>query len=624
MDQKKTASTQALRSKALNKLPQAGSIKTKENADHSAENNKLMHELMVHQVELEMQNEELLVAKKQADAALQRYSELFEFAPVIHCTVDKRSEIKTINLNGASELGLPRSSILGRELTTFISPEYQADFKQQIASVFNKSQSTACELKLCLNTGIMWVQANFNLMQGDNECFVAFTDITEKKRTADLLLKQAHFDALTGLPNRRLFEERLENTFSAAQRKNKRFSLLSLDLDQFKDVNDSLGHQTGDQLLVEASKRLQNCVRGSDSVFRLGGDEFIVIVSDVIHIEDINQLAQRILESLSRPFHLGENEAYVSASIGIVVYPDDGTDIDSLMRNADQAMYAAKNDGRNCLRYFTQSMEQEVQKRLTLNSNLRQALGKSEFWLAYQPIVNLKSGKVDKAESLLRWEHAIEGNIPPKEFIPMMEESGLISSIGNWVFDQVALQAKHWIENINPHFQISLNMSPAQFKWRKTYTKSWLEHLKKINLDPSSIVIEITEGLLMSNDRKVMAQLDSFDAAGVKISIDDFGTGYSSLAYLKKFHIDYLKIDQSFVEGLTTDPESVVLCEAIIFIAHKLGLEVIAEGIETKEQRDLLIDLACDYGQGYLFSKPLNASEFEQFLLNNKDELLHS
>jgi diguanylate cyclase (GGDEF)-like protein/PAS domain S-box-containing protein len=619
-----TINKQTLRKKALDQLSQSDAIKTAENAYHSADRNKLMHELIVHQVELEMQNQELLAAKKQADFALNRYSELFEFAPVIHCTVDRGCKIKTINLNGASELGLPRSSIVGRELTTFIFPDHQNIFKQRIESVFNKSQGTPCELQLCLNTGPIWVQANFNLIQRDNECFVALTDITEKKLTADLLLKQARFDALTGLPNRHLFEERLADSFNSAQRNNKKFSLLSLDLDQFKDVNDSFGHHTGDQLLVEASQRLQNCVRGYDSVFRLGGDEFIVIVSEVMQIEDINQLAQRILNSLSTPFHLDENEAYVSVSIGIAVYPEDGKDADSLMKNADQAMYAAKNDGRNCVRYFTQSMEEKVQKRLTLSNNLRQALSNSEFWLAYQPIVNLKSGQVDKAESLLRWTQSTEGNISPTEFIPVAEDSGLIHSIGNWVFDQVTLQTQQWIKNLHPHFQISMNMSPAQFKGGKTHYKRWLEHLNDINLDPSNIVIEITEGLLMDNDSAVMSQLDSLDAAGVKISIDDFGTGYSSLAYLKKFHINYLKIDQSFVNSLTTDPDSKVLCEAIIFIAHKLGLEVIAEGIETTEQRDLLINLDCDYGQGYLFSKPLNVSDFEQFMLKNKEGLFRS
>ncbi|GAB55462.1 cyclic di-GMP phosphodiesterase Gmr [Glaciecola punicea ACAM 611] len=442
------------------------------------------------------------------------------------------------------------------------------------------------------------------------------TDITERKRAADISAKQANFDTLTGLPNRRLFQERLSHSLLNAETKGGEFALFSIDLDQFKDINDSLGHQMGDSLLIEAAKRLQACICRSDTVSRLGGDEFTVIIGEIVNIDSTKILAQRILDSLSAPFNLGDNVGHISASIGIVIYPKDGTDTESLIKNADQAMYAAKTDGRNCLRYFTKSMEEKVQKKLSLNKELRNALAKSEFWVAYQPIINLASGKVHKAESLLRWEHPELGNIPPIDFIPICEEYGLIASIGNWVFEQASLQTAVWRNTLDPNFQTSINVSPAQFKSDRTYHKNWLSHLDNINLDPQSIAIEITEGLLMEMSSHTTAQLDAFDAAGIEISLDDFGTGYSSLAYLQKFHIHYLKIDQSFIENLTLDSDNMVLCEAMIVLAHRLGVEVIAEGIETQKQRDLLLSINCDYGQGYLFSKPLTANEFETFVLN--------
>lgn len=728
-----------LREQAVTKLAEKKSLNSKHSLPGDADNHRLMHELMVHQIELEMQNEELLATKEQTSLALNRFTELFEFAPITYCTVTNSSEIKTINLDGVNQFGIPRLKLIGNRLSAFVSYDYLSIFNEHLDSVFSTNQTAQCELKLNSKSQQSWVQANFKFIQSHNECLIALTDITkrkeaedelnlaatvyeslneavmvtnvngliiainpsftkltgytskeaigqncsllrsdvhdqqffkimwqtlqtegkwegeiyntkkngeqyigwltistifdadnkvckrvglltditEKKQAADLIEAQANFDSLTGLPNRRLFQDRLAKELVFAQRNDTQFALLSIDLDQFKDINDSMGHQTGDELLIEASHRLQKCIRSSDNVSRLGGDEFTVIMGELESLESTKSLAERVLQSLSAPFYLGENIGYVSASIGIVIYPMDGTDTESLIRNADQAMYAAKSDGRNCMRYFTQSMEDQVQKRLSLNTELRSAIGNNEFWIAYQPIVNLHSGQIHKAESLLRWSHPELGNIEPTEFIPIAEESGLIANIGNWVFEHATLQTAKWQKTLCPNFQTSINMSPAQFKEDHSSHLHWINYLNKIKLNSKNVVIEITEGLLMDMSSQVMAQLDSFDTAGIKISLDDFGTGYSSLSYLKKFHIDYLKIDQSFVTNLKPDSENMALCEAIVGLAHKLGLKVIAEGIETIEQRDLLIGVNCDYGQGFLFSTPLLPDEFEEFVLKN-------
>jgi diguanylate cyclase (GGDEF)-like protein/PAS domain S-box-containing protein len=440
-----------------------------------------------------------------------------------------------------------------------------------------------------------------------------FSDITEKKKSEELIWAQANFDQLTGLPNRRMFRDRLTQDLKKAHRANLGLALLLLDLDRFKEVNDSLGHDTGDALLNEAAQRIAACVRESDTVARLGGDEFTIILAELDDRASVERIATDILQSLARPFELGNDVAYVSASIGITVYPDDATTLEDMLKNADQAMYVAKNAGRNRFSYFTNAMQESALYRLHMMNDLRNALTEQQFQLHYQPIVDIHTGKIHKAEALLRWFHPKRGLISPAEFIPLAEESGLIHAMGDWVFGQAVAQTLEWTKRYGSDFQISVNKSPLQIQ-TKSEQYRWQDHLAKTGLSGKNLVIEITEGVLLDNSHTVISELLAFRDAGIQVAIDDFGTGYSALSYLKKLDIDYVKIDQSFIRNLETDSSDMALAEAIVVMAHKLGLKVIAEGVETQVQLRLLAQMGCDYAQGFLYSRAVSAQDFEKLL----------
>ena len=435
----------------------------------------------------------------------------------------------------------------------------------------------------------------------------------ERKENETLIWRQANFDPLTNLPNRRMFHDRLEQEMKKSNRSGLPLALLLFDLDHFKQINDTYGHATGDMLLQDAARRLGSCVRESDTVARLGGDEFTVILSELDDPDTVERITQDALRKLAEPFRLKNEVAYVSTSIGIAFYPADAADSSVLLKSADQAMYAAKNQGRDRYSYFTASLQQAAHARMRLINDLRGALAGDQFRVYYQPIVELATGVIHKAEALVRWQHPTRGLVDPAEFIPIAEDTGMIVDIGNWVFHEVARQAANWRASHHATFQISVNRSPMQFH-NDSNIHTWFDHLQKLGLPGQSIAVEITEGLLLDTNVTVTNQLLAFRDAGMQISLDDFGTGYSALAYLKKFDIDYLKIDRSFIHNLTPGSNDMALCEAIIVMAHKLGLRVVAEGVETIEQRDLLASAGCDYGQGYLFSKPVPAEQFGALL----------
>ena len=441
-----------------------------------------------------------------------------------------------------------------------------------------------------------------------------FIDISQRREAEQLIWRQANFDALTALPNRQMFYDRLDQDMKKSHRANRPLALMFLDLDRFKEINDTLGHDMGDVLLKEAAHRLSGCVRETDTVARLGGDEFTIILNELDDLSNVERVACSILSKLAEPFHLGSKIAYVSVSIGITLYPEDATSIEALLKNADQAMYAAKNKGRNRYSYFTPTMQLAAQTRMQITNDLREALVSNQFWIAFQPIVELGNGNICKAEALIRWQHPQHGLISPAEFIPIAEDTRLIVDIGEWVFREVTKQVSIWRKSYHPEFQISINKSPVQFRDENSAYITWPDQLQQLGLPGQSIVVEITEGMLMDASDAINNKLLAFRDAGIQVSLDDFGTGYSSLSYLKKFDIDYLKIDQSFTRNLTPDSEDMALCEAIIVMAHKLDMKVIAEGVETLEQRDLLIAAGCDYGQGYFFSRPIPASEFGALL----------
>lgn len=450
---------------------------------------------------------------------------------------------------------------------------------------------------------------------GEKYEFSAFLrDITERKESEETIWKQANFDALTGLPNRHMFHDRLEQELKKAKRTGRPLALMLIDIDNFKEINDQMGHAEGDLLLVEAARRIGDCVRLSDTVVRLGGDEFMVILPELDDIDNTERIAQCITRNISEPFLLNGEAVHVTCSIGITQYPNDAGSVEGLYKNADQAMYAAKTQGRNRHSYFTFAMQEAVQTRLRLISDLRGALDAGQFMVYFQPIVDLPTGRINKAEALIRWRHPERGLVSPAQFIPLAEETGLILGIGDWVFQESMRCAKRWRTLYNPAFQVSVNKSPVQFYKDGDDHAAWLSHLREIGLQGQGLVIEITEGLLLDSNVSISEALVTLRNANIQISIDDFGTGYSALSYLKKFDIDYLKIDQSFVRDLTTDRNDLALCEAIIVMAHKLGIKVIAEGVETREQMDMLVAAGCDYGQGYLYSRPIPAEEFEELL----------
>ena len=454
--------------------------------------------------------------------------------------------------------------------------------------------------------------------EGDIQRYVAMgSDITNKVRSDELIWRQANYDFLTDLPNRYMFQDRLEQEIRKSLRQDSLLALLFIDLDHFKDVNDTLGHPVGDQLLVKAAERIGGCVRDSDTVARMGGDEFTVILPELANIIDGERVAEQIISVLAEPYSINEQTIYVQASIGITFCPSDASEVDQLISNADQAMYASKTAGRNRLSYFTLSLHDEAQNRLKLLSDLRTAVEGQQFELHFQPIIDLATGNISKAEALIRWNHPERGMISPDEFIPLAEESGLIVSIGDWVFREAAAQVKQWYDLSNIGLQVSVNMSPMQFQSDALNITDWLVYLQTLGLEEKYLSIEITEGLLLNASDDVKDKLLKFRDAGIEIAIDDFGVGYSALSYLKRFDIDYLKIDQSFIRNLETEPNDLVLSEAIVIMAQKLGLKVIAEGVETEAQRRLLLDIGCDYGQGYLFSRPLPAREFENTFLQN-------
>ncbi|HYN55119.1 MAG TPA: EAL domain-containing protein [Methylotenera sp.] len=430
----------------------------------------------------------------------------------------------------------------------------------------------------------------------------------QKAETQKQIWYQANYDHLTKLPNRYLLQNRLQQSIKKADRSKLLIGILFIDLDNFKKVNDKSGHSIGDKLLIEAAERIGNCVRTVDTTARFGGDEFIVILNDMKELSSLESTCQSILNKLEQPFSIDNDEYYVTASIGITTYPNDGHQAEALLSYADQAMFEAKKLGRNRFQFFTQSIQAALLNKLAITGDIREAFLQKQFVLYYQPIVDLKNPTIIKAEALVRWNHPVRGVINPVEFIPLMEETGLISELGNWVFSQALRDLALIKENSNAEFQLSINVSPYQFNKPADLLK-WAETIKELGIPQHSLTIEITEGLLLEPSNAVINTISTLKKVGVEFSIDDFGTGYSALAYLKKFDIDYVKIDRSFIHNLEPLNYDAVLCEAIIEMAHKLGIKIIAEGIETVLQKELLTQFECDYGQGFLFAEPEPLSE---------------
>jgi diguanylate cyclase (GGDEF)-like protein len=466
---------------------------------------------------------------------------------------------------------------------------------------------------------------------GGEEALAIVRDITERKQTEERVIRLAYHDSLTGLLNRHSFKDLLTQSVALAQRHGRYVATLFLDLDRFKRINDTLGYNVGDLLLQGVADRIQECVRKSDRaarnacelgacrVSRLGGDEFTILLPEIRQVQDAALVARRILETISRPFLLAGHEIFINGSMGITVYPLDGEDADTLLKNADSAMYSAKEQGRNNFQFYSESMNASSYKRLALETSLRKALDREEFRAFYQPQIDIASGKITGMEALIRWKHPEIGLVPPNDFIPLAEETGLIVSIGEWVLSAACIHNKALQDMGLPPKRVAVNISSFQFR-RESLVNTVKKALKISGLDPCYLELELTESAIMKNMEESSGILHELKSMGLRVAIDDFGTGYSSLAYLKRFPLDILKIDRSFIMNIPEDQDNAAIATAIIAMAHSLNLEVIAEGVESREQYAFLRELGCDGVQGFLFSPALPKGEISEFL-KAEDEL---
>ena len=443
------------------------------------------------------------------------------------------------------------------------------------------------------------------------------TDISDAKTHQDELARQANHDSLTGLPNRNLLWDRIDRACARTQRYGDFAAVAFLDLDNFKVVNDSLGHSLGDHLLRAVAQRLQSSLRAMDTVARLGGDEFVLVLSDQKGEPSVSGELQRIVESFSQPFAVDGRDVFITASVGVALYPQDAKDPEALMKSAELAMYRAKESGRNGYQLYTVEMQTRVTERLALEGRLRRALERGEFSLHYQPQVDLRSKRIFGVEALIRWNQPDLGMVSPAKFIPLAEETGLIVPIGAWVVRTACRQCKAWQDAGLPPVTVAVNISARQFR-EKNLLQVVAQILTETGLNPRQLELEVTESVIMHDAQQIIASLQAFRDMGVKLSVDDFGTGYSSLSYLKRFPVDRLKIDQSFVHDLGSDADDAAIAQAVITLGHTMGLRVIAEGVETPEQLAFLRRHECDEMQGYLFGKPMPADEFAKLLASGR------
>jgi len=564
-------------------------------------------------------------------AALERSEE--RFRRIVHTAeegiweIDATARTSFVNPKMASMLGYAIEDMLGQPLVAFMDEEGRSMLEQNIARR-QRGMAERHEFKfLRSDGGELWTSLITNPIYDADGAYLGalalVTDVTESRASSELIWQKANYDALTALPNRHMFHDRLNYEVRKAQREGLQLALLFIDLDDFKQVNDTLGHEQGDCVLIEAARRISNCVRTSDTVARLGGDEFTVILPALEQTAGIERIAQNMLTQLTRPFLLEAGVPTISASIGIALYPNDGHAPEELLRNADQAMYAAKSGGSNRYSYFTAELQIAAQQRLQTTLDLRGALAAQQFELHYQPIVHLASGRIERAEALLRWRHPERGLLGPADFLPQAETGGMMLELGDWVFRHAALQAQQWQQEFGSDFQISVNFSAAQLRGESALYNGWCEHVQQLALSPYSIVIEIKESVLDDGVTRVVERLRCLREMGLQVALDNFGNGHASLSHLKQFGIDQLKLDRSFLTDIVTDSGELAMCEALVVMAHKLGLRVVAEGVETAAQCALLRLTGCDYVQGYVYAGALAPEQFEQLCHNGLPELDH-
>ncbi|WP_431067576.1 putative bifunctional diguanylate cyclase/phosphodiesterase [Methylotuvimicrobium sp.] len=559
-----------------------------------------------------------ITERKQTERRLQIATMAYQAIDEAILITDASYRIVAVNPAFTKLTGYTEEDVVGQFVQFFKSECHDSRFYLIILKALRKTGHWQGEIWKRRKNGeiyLEWLRINTNYDSNGKvlQRVAIGTDITARKRAEEAMWKRANFDQLTGLPNRYLFYDRVQLAIKKAYREGLPMALMLLDLDRFKEINDTLGHDMGDILLLEIARRLSHCVRETDTVARLGGDEFAIILNELEDRVSVERIAQSLLTQLAEPFLLNGEMVYISVSVGITFFPEDASEIEALLKNADQAMYDAKEAGRNRFSYFTRTIQEAVRSPAILAKDLRDTLADNQLQLHYQPIIELASGVIYKAEALIRWRHPQHGWLDPTNFIAVAEKTGLIVEMSDWVFKEAARQVKLWRRYFDKRFQISINGSPMLFHCAD-YQNTWLEYLQQSGLTADSIGVEIGEGPLMDASHAVSNPLFSFRDIGMPIGIDDFGTGCLSLSCLQRFDIDYLKIDRLFVCNLLDQSKEMMLCEAMIAMAHKLKIKVIAEGVETHDQCELLKKMGCDFAQGYLFSKPVSAEAFEALL----------
>ena len=527
--------------------------------------------------------------------------------------------ITFINAAGVQHLGCKTpEQVIGQPFTKFI----HADDRDTVQWLLDKQyrEQEPLTIKL-LGAGDQSFDADTLFIPfgeiSESGMVVQAHDISLRKERDERIQFQANYDTLTGLPNRSLFMDRLSQGMIRSHREDKKLALIFIDLDGFKYVNDTLGHHIGDLLLQQAAKRLTDCMRSSDTVARLGGDEFTIIMPSLEDPARISLAAQRILDALAKPFQLNDEEAIVSGSVGITVFPDDATEAADLLRNADAAMYRAKDQGKATFQYYTADLNEEVKERVAIKTGLSKAMEREEFSLHYQPKLDLKTDCFTGVEALMRWNSAELGLVAPVRFIPSLEETGLVVEVGEWVIWQACQQHLKWLAEGLPAIRMAVNLSARQLR-EPSFVSIVGKVLNDSGIDPTYLEIEITESMLMSDSNTIVTALDQLHEMGIHVAMDDFGTGYSSLSYLKRFPIDTIKIDRSFVAEIANDPDYTEIIKTIISMGKTLNRKIIAEGVETEEQLSILRDYHCDEIQGYFISRPMPAEGLKETLRSRK------
>lgn len=560
----------------------------------------------------------LMAANRSAKEAQRLASFVFQYAQEGIMITDAEGTILYVNPAFTAITGYTEEEVRGKNPRLLKSGRHDAFFYRQMWESVRRTGQWRGEIWNRRKNGEIYpewltISAIKNEKGRITHYVAVFTDITERKRYEEQIKHQALHDPLTDLPNRRLFHDRLAHAIREAKETQRKVAVLFLDLDRFKNINDTLGHILGDELLRHVAKRLSSCVPREGVLARIGGDEFAVLLPALTARAEAERVAKDIVDRFTQPIALGERSLYVSISVGISLYPDDGDDCPTLIKNADMAMYCAKEEGGNRYRFFTPGMRLETVQRWQLENGMRQALELGELQLVYQPQVEAQTGRMVGVEALLRWHHPEQGVMSPATFIPLAEETGFIVPIGDWVLRTACAQAKAWQEAGLPPIRVAVNLSARQFQEGRLEA-TVRRVLAETGLEPQFLELEITEGIMMTNHTQTVEQLHRLKALGVKVAIDDFGIGYSSLGYLKKFPIDTLKIDKSFIRDCTDVPEDAAIVKAVIALAKNLNIPVVAEGVENPRQLAFLCAEGCDVIQGYLYSPPVSAEEVAELL----------